>query len=155
MEHRPGVLLNGVYVVCCLALPGAVAAAVLWSSWSWTVKGLLLGLIAVWIACSFPRHHLFYTLRTSAEGFDYVPWVGRERSVHWDDVTAYRVALFWVRLLGDDGRVRFIFERPLLVENRRRFLDELETQCPTAKRLGRTEMCRLFWRAMKESVRET
>lgn len=152
MEYKPNLLANVLYAVLSLVVPGTLGVVVLWSEWSWAVKAILLGIIAIWVACSFPRHYLGYTLRTSEEGFEYLPWVGRKKSVPWDQVTACRLGLVWVRLVRDDGRVHFLFERPLLVQNRASFLEELERQCPTAVRLGWFDWWRLVWRGVKEAA---
>ncbi len=152
MKYRPNLLLNACYALNCLIVPGAVAAGVLLSSWSWSVKALLLGILVVLEYFAFPRHYLAYTLATSDEGFEYLPWVGRRKSVRWADVTGYRRRLFWLRLVRVDDRVHLLFERPLLIQDRRLFLEELERRCPTARRLSLTEYLGLVWRGMKEAA---
>jgi hypothetical protein len=152
-NFRPSRLANGLYAVRILVVPGAMAAAVLWTGWPWVVQSALLGLLGLALACGFPRHHLNYTLRMSDDGFDYLPWVGRRRSVRWDEVTAYRHTWTWLRLVRDDGRVHFLFERPLVIRDRAAFLAELKRRCPTATRLGWIDWWKLVGRGAREALR--
>jgi len=153
MDYRPNRLANVLYGVRVLAVPGAIAAAVLWTEWPWIVKSILLGALGLAMACGFPRHHLYYTLRTSDEGFEYLPGVGRRRSVRWDEVTAYQLGPIWLRLVRDDGRVHFLFERPLVIQNRAAFISEVKSRCPTATRLSWIDWWKLIGRETKEAIR--
>lgn len=148
-------MLNACYGLGFLVLPGAVTAFVLLGSWSW-IKGLCLALYATSAVYYFPRHYFAHTVTTSAEGFEYLPRdESRRKSVRWAGVTGYRWGFFWVRLLRVDDRVHFVFERALLIQDRRSFLVELKERCPTAKYLSLAEYLRFLWRGMKEAAADS